>query len=67
VEFIGWVFIVVALSTIGLVMYRWNWLMKSHRVRFMVKLFKEPGAKIFYVLVGFALMVIGSLLVTDVW
>ena len=49
-EFMGWVFIVVGLSIIGLVTYRWNWCMKNYKVRSMVKLLKEHGAKIFYVI-----------------
>jgi hypothetical protein len=66
-ELLGWLLIVVGLTMIGLVMYKWNWCMKSSRVRSIAKYLKEPGARIFYVIVGFALLTIGGLLVTDVW
>ena len=66
-EFLGWVLIVAGLSTIGLVMYRWDWLMKSDRMRFMVKVLKEPGARIFYAIVAIALMALGFPLVTGWW
>ena len=66
-ELLGWLLIVVGLSAIGLVMYRWNWCVKSSKVRSMVRFLKEPGARIFFVIVGFALIALGVPLVLGWW
>ncbi|MBT3364045.1 MAG: hypothetical protein HN929_14090 [Chloroflexi bacterium] len=66
-EFFGWLIIVISLGAIGLVMYRWNWCLQSSKVRSLVKVLKEPGARILVIIVGLALIALGFLLVTGWW
>jgi len=55
------------LSLVGLFsmaggLFDWNWFMTSRRARLFVKLLGRTGARIFYVLLGLGLLILGILL-----
>jgi uncharacterized membrane protein YwzB len=64
---LGLILIVVGLIIIGLVGYMWNWCMKSSKVRSMVKVLKEPGTRILFIIVGLVLIGLGFPLAVAWW
>lgn len=39
--------------------FNWNWFMNNRRARFFVKVFGRGGARIFYIILGVVLLVLG--------
>jgi len=57
----GLVFVAIgALSMLGGI-FNWDWFMNSRKARTMVKLLSRTGARIFYGVLGLALVVFGVL------
>ena len=42
--------------------FDWEWFMNHHKARFMSAILTRPGARVFYVVLGIALAVLGILM-----
>lgn len=62
----GIVFVLVGLFTVGGGVFAWDWFINSRKARFLVSLIGRTGARIFYALLGAALVVLGVLTLTGV-
>ena len=62
----GWVFIAIGTFAICGAAMDWDWFMNSRRARFFVSVFGRMGARIFYGLLGIALMVFGILAIMGI-
>jgi hypothetical protein len=47
------------LFTIAGAIFNWDWFMNDYRARFFVKIFGRDGARIFYVILGLVIIVLG--------
>jgi hypothetical protein len=63
-NWIGLLFIVAGLFSIAGAVLNWGLFWNSWRTRIMIRLLSEPGTRIFYVLLGIALVVLGILFFT---
>ena len=52
-------------SIVGAVM-DWEWFMNHHKARFISSIFGRSGARIFYVILGLAIIVVGALVTTGI-
>ncbi len=57
----GLFFVAIGTFTILGAILNWEWFMNSRKAAFMVKILTRNGARIFYGVVGLALVVLGTL------
>lgn len=60
-NFSGWLVIGLGIFTIAGAVLDWSWFMNNRRAQFFVNMFSYNGARIFYVILGGAIAVIGAL------
>lgn len=58
----GLIFVAIGAFSITGAVCDWNWFMNARKARFMVKILTRNGARIFYGLLGLALVVLGVLM-----
>ena len=58
----GWLVAAVGVLMICAALYEWKWFMNDYRARLLVRLIGRTGARIFYVIFGGGLLVLGILL-----
>jgi hypothetical protein len=60
--------LIVAAGLFGMAggVFDWDWFMNHRKARFMCAILSRNGARIFYVLLGLGLVVLGTLLTTGV-
>jgi hypothetical protein len=46
--------------------FDWEWFMNSHKARFMSTILTRTGARIFYVILGLGIVVLGTLITMGV-
>ena len=59
-------FILGGLFATAAAVFNWDWFMNARKARFMVKILTRNGTRIFYGLLGLALIVLGILGLTGV-
>ena len=52
-------FVLGGLFTMSGGLFNWNWFMLSRRARLIVRIFGRGGGRIFYVVLGAAILVVG--------
>lgn len=52
-------FILAGLFTLSGGLFNWNWFMLSRRARLIVRIFGRGGARVFYVVLGVAIVGLG--------
>lgn len=62
----GWVLVICGVFSICGAVLNWDWFMNNRRARFFVSIFGRNGARMFYGLLGSALVVVGFLLALGV-
>jgi hypothetical protein len=58
----GWIFIALGLFSAVCAAFDFEWFMNHRKARFFVKILGRMGARIFYVLLGAAILVLGGLI-----
>jgi hypothetical protein len=58
---IGLIFIAAGAFTMAAAIRDWDWFMGAAKARFMITILTRKGARIFYAVLGFALVVVGAL------
>lgn len=62
----GFIFIAIGIFSFCAGIFNWDWFMNARRVRFVVKILTRGGARIFYCLIGIAVIVFGILVLKGV-
>ena len=62
----AWVSIAVGIFTLCGAYFDWDWFFNARNPRFFVNIFTRKGARIFYALVGIALIVFGLIVLTGI-
>jgi hypothetical protein len=62
----GLIFVAAGLFSICGGVFDWDFYMNNRKARFIVGIFGRSGARIFYVLLGLALVVLGALFVAGI-
>ena len=52
-------FLVAGLFSIAGAVFNWDWFMNNYRARFFVNIFGRDGARVFYVILGLVIIVLG--------
>ncbi len=58
---VGLIFVAAGAFSILGAIYNWEWFMNARKARFMVNILTRNGARIFYGILGLALVVLGVL------
>lgn len=56
---VGLIFVAIGAFSMAGAICNWDWYMNARKARFMVKILTRNGARIFYGILGFSLVVIG--------
>ena len=62
----GLIIVAIGAFSITGAVCNWDWFMNARKARFMVRILTRNGARIFYGLLGVALVVLGVLMTTGV-
>ena len=58
----GLVLVAAGAFSITGAIFNWDWFMNARKARFIVKIFTRNGARIFYGILGLAIVVLGALI-----
>ena len=62
----GWFLIAAGTFAICGAVLDWNWFMNNRKAQFFVRLFGRAGTRLFYVILGTILIIMGALMLTGV-
>jgi hypothetical protein len=62
----GLIFVAAGIFSICGAAFDWDWFINSYKARFFVAIFGRTGARIFYGLLGIAIVVMGALMMLDI-
>lgn len=63
---VGWLLILTGAVFYALVMFKWEWVSRSYRVRILIRMTSEPAARIIYSVSSVVLITLGILYATGV-
>ncbi len=62
----GWILVAVGLFSAVCAAFDFEWFMNHRKARFFVKILGRTGARIFYIVLGAAILVLGGLILFGV-
>jgi len=63
---VGLLIVAAGLFSVGCGIFNWEWAMASRQARFLSRMITRNGARAFYLVVGAAMIVVGTLMFTGV-
>ncbi len=62
----GWIFMAIGLFSVVCAAFDFEWFMNHRKARFFVRILGRTGARVFYIVLGAAILVLGGLVLFGV-